>query len=121
MTTSEHYLDQSATTRPSETALRALNEAPWGNPSSVHRIGLEAAAALKEAIAKAETFENAISSDSLPYVFSRITLAKDASGQTVLPYAFNWKGKKVSGTLIFYYDKGRDKVTSLVFAKEYKK
>ena len=49
MTTSEHYLDQSATTRPSETALRALNEAPWGNPSSVHRIGLEAAAALKEA------------------------------------------------------------------------
>ena len=49
MTTSEHYLDQSATTRPSESALRALNEAPWGNPSSVHRIGLEAASALKEA------------------------------------------------------------------------
>lgn len=81
----------------------------------------QAAAALKEAIAKAETFENAISSDSLPYAFSRITLAKDADGNTVLPYAFNWKGKKVNGTLIFYYDKGRDKVTSLVFAKEYKK
>ena len=45
----EHYLDQSATTRPSEAALRALNDAPWGNPSSVHRIGLEAAACLKEA------------------------------------------------------------------------
>ncbi len=81
----------------------------------------QAASALKEAIAKAETFENAISSDSLPYAFSRITLAKDADGNTVLPYAFNWKGKKVNGTLIFYYDKGRDKVTSLVFAKEYKK
>lgn len=81
----------------------------------------QAAAALKEAIAKAETFENAISSDSLPYAFSRITLAKDADGNTVLPYAFNWKGKKVSGTLIFYYDKARDKVTSLVFAKEYRK
>lgn len=81
----------------------------------------QAAAALKEAIAKAETFENAISSDSLPYAFSRITLAKDADGNTVLPYAFNWKGKNVTGTLIFYYDKVRDKVTSLVFAKEYKK
>jgi hypothetical protein len=80
-----------------------------------------AASALKEAISKAESFENAVSSDDLPYVYSRIELAKDGDGQTVLPYAFNWKGENVSGTLIFYYDKARDKVTSLVFAKEYKK
>ena len=81
----------------------------------------QAASALKEAIAKAETFENAVSSDSLPYVYSRVKLAKDAEGQTVLPYTFNWKGQNVTGTLIFYYDKAKDKVTSLVFAKEYKR
>ncbi len=44
-----HYLDQSATTQPSEAALRAVTDAPWGNPSSVHRMGTEAAAALREA------------------------------------------------------------------------
>ena len=98
-----------------------LKKATDDDRSDLQETRDQAAAALKEAIAKAETFENAISSDSLPYVFSRITLAKDASGQTVLPYAFNWKGKNVTGTLIFYYDKARDKVTSLVFAKEYKK
>jgi hypothetical protein len=81
----------------------------------------EAAAELKEAIAKAESYENAVSSDDLPYVYSRVKLAKDDGGNTVLPYAFNWKGQKVSGTLVFYYDKARDKVTNLVFAKEYKK
>ena len=81
----------------------------------------KASTAAQEANAKAEAFENAISSDSLPYVYSRIKLAKDGEGQTVLPYTFNWKGQKVSGTLIFYYDKAKDKVTSLVFAKEYKK
>ena len=39
----EHYLDQAATTKPSETALRALCGAAWGNPSSVHAIGRRAA------------------------------------------------------------------------------
>lgn len=48
--TMEHYLDNSATTKPSETALRAMTEAAavWGNPSSVHSLGREAAALLKE-------------------------------------------------------------------------
>ena len=45
----EHYFDQSATTKPSEAAVRAMNDAAWGNPSSVHRIGTEAAAQLKAA------------------------------------------------------------------------
>ena len=49
MTMTEHYLDQSATTKPSEPAVRALNAAAWGNPSSVHRIGAEAAAQLRAA------------------------------------------------------------------------
>ena len=80
-----------------------------------------AASALKEAISKAESFENAVSSDDLPYIYSRIELAKDSDGQTILPYTFNWKGQNVSGTLIFYYDKAKDRVTSLVFAKEYRK
>ena len=80
----------------------------------------EAAEALKAAVAKADSFENTVSEDDLPYVYSRIKLANDATG-TILPYTFNWKGQNVTGTLIFYYDKGKDKVTSLVFAKEYKK
>ena len=81
----------------------------------------EAAEALKAAVAKADSLENTVSEDELPYVYSRIKLATDASGSTILPYTFNWKGQNVTGTLIFYYDKGKDKVTSLVFAKEYKK
>lgn len=50
----EHYLDNSATTRPSEAAKQALIEAAdvWGNPSSVHRAGLEAAALLVESRSK---------------------------------------------------------------------
>lgn len=46
----EHYLDNSATTRPSGTAKQALIEAAdvWGNPSSVHRPGLDAAGLLTE-------------------------------------------------------------------------
>ena len=98
-----------------------LKKAENDNRSELQEARDQAASALKEAIAKAETFENAVSSDSLPYVYSRIKLAKDNEGQTVLPYTFNWKGQNVSGTLIFYYDKAKDKVTSLVFAKEYKK
>ena len=35
----EHYLDQAATTKPSDAALLALNKAAWGNPSSAHGIG----------------------------------------------------------------------------------
>ena len=46
----EHYLDNSATTRPSEEALRAIDEALkiWGNPSSVHSRGQEAAGMLRD-------------------------------------------------------------------------
>jgi len=98
-----------------------LKKASDDDRSELQEARDKAAAALKEAIAKAESFENAISSDSLPYVFSRVTLAKDDEGNTVLPFAFNWKGKNVTGTLVFYYDKAKDKVTNLVFAKEYKK
>ena len=36
----------------------------------------------------------------------------------MLPFAFNWKGENVSGTMVFYYDKVKDKVTDLVFVKE---
>ncbi len=50
MTTAEHYLDNSSTTKPSEKALAALAEAAlvWGNPSSVHSIGQRASALLRE-------------------------------------------------------------------------
>ena len=46
----EHYLDNSATTKPMEAALEAMNRAAlvWGNPSSVHSLGQSAAALLKE-------------------------------------------------------------------------
>ena len=78
----------------------------------------QAVAVLKEATAKAEKFENAISADDLPYVYSLITLDRNSEGAPLLPFTFTWKGKAVSGTLIFYYDKTRDKVTNLIFAKE---
>ena len=102
-------------------AVAELKNANDDNREALQEARDNAATALKEANAKAEEFENAVSSDNLPYVYSRIKLAKDGDGQTILPYTFNWKGQNVAGTLIFYYDKAKDKVTSLVFAKEYKK
>lgn len=50
MENAEHYLDNSATTKPSEAALRAIDEAlkVWGNPSSVHSRGQEAANLLRD-------------------------------------------------------------------------
>lgn len=46
----EHYLDNSSTTKPSETALAAMNSAAlvWGNPSSTHTPGMEAASLLRD-------------------------------------------------------------------------
>jgi len=102
-------------------AVAELKNANDDNRDELQEARDNAASALKEANAKAEEFENAVSSDDLPYVYSRIKLAKDNDGQTILPYTFNWKGQNVTGTLVFYYDKAKDKVTSLVFAKEYKK
>ena len=102
-------------------AVSELRNAKDDNRDELQEARDNAATALKEANAKAEEFENAVSSDNLPYIYSRIKLAKDSDGQTILPYTFNWKGQNVAGTLIFYYDKAKDKVTSLVFAKEYKK
>lgn len=55
----EHYFDQSATTRPSEAAVKAFTEAAevWGNPSSVHALGQQAAVLLRDARQKiAKTF-----------------------------------------------------------------
>lgn len=46
------YLDNSATTRPCPEAIAAINETLnecWGNPSSVHRLGIDAAHRLQEA------------------------------------------------------------------------
>jgi len=45
-----HYLDNSATTKPSASAVRAAQEAMeiWGNPSSVHGLGLAAKELLKK-------------------------------------------------------------------------
>ena len=102
-------------------AVAELKNADDDNRDELQEARDNAASELQEAIAKAETFENAVSSENLPYVYSRIKLAKDDEGQTILPYTFNWKGQNVSGTLVFYYDKARDKVTNLVFAKEYRK
>ncbi len=45
----EHYFDQSATTRPSDAAVEAMISAAWGNPSSVHAVGQRAANELREA------------------------------------------------------------------------
>ena len=47
-----HYLDNAATTRPSEAAVAALTRAAtvcYGNPSSLHALGFEAEHELREA------------------------------------------------------------------------
>ena len=46
------YLDNAATTKPSLLAVNAANAAydTFGNPSSLHRLGLEAEKILKEAV-----------------------------------------------------------------------
>ncbi len=46
----EHYLDNSSTTRPSAAAIAALERAiaVWGNPSSVHSLGQGAASLLRD-------------------------------------------------------------------------
>lgn len=46
------YLDNAATTRPCAEAVAAVNDAltaRWGNPSAVHRLGIEAARLLRTA------------------------------------------------------------------------
>ena len=46
------YLDNAATTRPCAEAVAAVNDAltaRWGNPSAVHRLGIEAARLLRAA------------------------------------------------------------------------
>ena len=50
MNMNEHYLDQSATTKPSDEAVRAFTEAAqiWGNPSSVHTLGQRSAVFLRD-------------------------------------------------------------------------
>ncbi len=44
------YFDNSATTKPCKTAIEAVNDALnncWGNPSSLHQVGLDASNKLK--------------------------------------------------------------------------
>lgn len=36
------YLDNNATTEPSDRVLKAMSEAPWGNANSLHRMGIKA-------------------------------------------------------------------------------
>ncbi len=50
----EHYFDQSATTKPSDEAVKAFGEAAlvWGNPSSVHQLGQQAATLLRDSRSK---------------------------------------------------------------------
>ena len=46
------YLDNAATTRPCAEAVAAVNDAltaRWGNPSAVHRLGIDAARLLRAA------------------------------------------------------------------------
>lgn len=50
--TMEHYLDNAATTKPSEGVVAVINEvlvSDWGNPSSLHRKGQEAEVYVKKA------------------------------------------------------------------------
>ncbi len=43
------YLDNNATTKPSDKVLAAMAAAPWGNSNSLHKLGMQAKAAVMEA------------------------------------------------------------------------
>ena len=65
-----HYLDNSATTKPSDAAKKAMLEAAeiWGNPSSVYSLGVEAKRLLEESRRKvAKTFGMAKFSEDRVY------------------------------------------------------
>lgn len=52
ITVNEIYLDNSATTKPCDAAVKAVNEALtecWGNPSSLHHVGINASDVLERA------------------------------------------------------------------------
>ena len=64
------YLDNSSTTKPCETAVRYINKAltaEWGNPSSLHRLGMEAEIALSEA---RETVARSVSARADEIIFT---------------------------------------------------
>lgn len=64
------YLDNSSTTKPCKTAVRYINKAltaEWGNPSSLHRLGMEAEIALSEA---RETVARSVSARADEIIFT---------------------------------------------------
>lgn len=64
------YLDNSATTKPCERAVAYINKAlteNWGNPSSLHRLGMEAEIALSDA---RETVARSINAKSDEIIFT---------------------------------------------------
>lgn len=94
------YLDNSATTRPCPAAVAAVNEtlcAAWGNPSSQHRLGAEAARRLAQA---REAVANALGADPRRVFFT--------SGGTE---ADNWA---ISGAARRLRKRGRHVVTTAV-------
>ena len=65
-----HYLDNAATTRPSEAAVAALTRAAtvcYGNPSSLHALGFEAE---RELIAARQSVATALGTDPARITFT---------------------------------------------------
>lgn len=89
------YLDNSSTTKPCETAVRYINKAltaEWGNPSSLHRLGMEAEIALSEA---RETVARSVSARADEIIF---TGSGTEANNTSLLSCF--KAKKRGGRVI---------------------
>ncbi len=78
------YLDNAATTKPSECAIEAATEAfgSFGNPSSLHRLGMEAEKIIKDA--RASVAEKLMVSDNNIYFTSGGT---EANNTAILGYA----------------------------------
>ncbi len=90
------YLDNNATTQPSERAIEALTSAmrtTWANPSSVHRLGMEAKRALEAARAQ---FATLLGARARSIVFT-------GSGTESIAMALR-------GTLLAHKDTGRDTI-----------
>ena len=87
------YLDNAATTRPCAEAVAAVNDAltaRWGNPSAVHRLGIEAARLLRAGEAVGIPTETVYG------------LAADATSAAAVKKIFEAKGRPQDNPLIVH-------------------
>ena len=91
------YLDNSATTKPCETAIKYINNSllnNWGNPSSLHSLGLDAELEVTKA---RETIAKSISARADEIIF---TGSGTEANNTAIMSVLNSRNKKIITTKI---------------------